>query len=552
MIMKKRFIPLFVLPLVLASCGGNSSSNSSSSISGDDVEGSTTDVEVDDDDVSDSFSLVDSTGVALSGSSGVYSITAAGEYTASGKLSSGQIYVNVGDEDEVILNLSGVSIANSSVSPIFVNNCGEFDLKATKNTTNYVYDNRSTDYSESDDDSVGKGAIYAANGDINIKGKGTLSVTSLANSGVHSKDNVSVKNVTMIIKAVNNGIRGNDKVTIEENPTLGIVCGNNGIRTVNTDVSSSGNQRGYVYIYGGTITINSYGDGIDASYGVVIDSSVDEDDTSVTYTPVIDVYTNIYSSYSYSAVSSAIYRPGPGGSGGGFDGGGMSGGTSAEKADDSAKAIKAATLMEISDGEIFTYTYDDGLHSDGSLTISGGTIKQKASDDGIHAEGALKITDGVIYISESYEGIEGGTITISGGEMTVFADNDAVNASSSLLISGGRVDASVPSSGDSDCLDSNGSFTISGGVVIARGPNSEMASPIDVDSTPKFSGGTIIIIGYAPTNVSVSGLTKTSSSNGLSSGSHTVTVGSLTVSYSNSSSYSGTCTVYGSGSATVK
>ena len=65
---------------------------------------------------------------------------------------------------------------------------------------------------------------------------------------------------------MNNGIKGNDKVKIEEDPTIGIVCGNNGIRTSNSDVGTNA-QHGYIYITGGTITINSYGDGIDAEYG---------------------------------------------------------------------------------------------------------------------------------------------------------------------------------------------------------------------------------------------------------------------------------------------
>ncbi len=561
--MKKRILGILGLACLfaLASCDKSNSSSSSSSNTntGEEVEGNTEEVDVGTDTVSTDFTLTNESGTAITATNGVYTISAAGIYTATGKLSSGQIYVDAADR-EVELDLEGVSITNSSVSPIYVNDCAEFELKAVKDTENYIYDTRTTDYSESTDETVGKSAIYAANGDLKVTGKGTLSVTSNTNSGIHGKDNVTVKNLTMLVQAQNNGIKGNDKVTIEENPTLGIVAGNNGITTSNSDVGTNA-QHGYIYINGGTITINSYGDGIDAAYSIIVGTSTDSD--GVEYTPVIDIYTNKYSSYSTStSTSSLALNAGPSG-GGGFDGGGMSGGTSAEKADDSAKAFKANESIDITCGEIFTYTYDDGIHTNNdetlesgatpsaAINISGGELEMKASDDGIHADGTLTISGGTIYVAESYEGIEGNKIVISGGETTVYADNDAVNASSSLVISGGRVDVNMAASGDCDGLDSNGTFTISGGTIITRGPNSDMASAIDTDSTIKLTGGIIIILGYCGSNISTS-LTKTTSSSGLSSGSHTVTVGSTTVSYSNSYTYSGKCYVYGSATATVK
>ena len=225
---------------------GEKSTDSSSSISTDEIAGGTSDVEIAEDTISSDFSLKNSSGTAISETNGVYTISAAGEYTAQGKLT-GQILVNAANKD-VTLTLNGVSITNSSVSPIYVQDCNDFDLKVTNNTNNYLYDNRTTDYSTSDS-TDGKGAIHVENGDLKIKGKGILSIESVANSGIHGKDNVSIKNVTMLIKAVNNGIRGNDKITIEENPTLGIVAGNNGLVTHNSDKGSNA-QHGYIYIKG--------------------------------------------------------------------------------------------------------------------------------------------------------------------------------------------------------------------------------------------------------------------------------------------------------------
>lgn len=547
----------------------NSTTNtgkSTQTITGDDVQGSTTDVEIEEDEITEEFTLVDENGNSVTVVNGVYTITTAGSYTASGKLTQGQIYVDAPNE-EVEIELNDVSISNSSVSPIFVKDCDTCTIKVKKNTTNYIYDTRTTDYSETTDETIGTAAIYVANGNLKVSGKGTISITSNKNSGIHSKDNVTIKNVTMMIKAMNNGIKGNDKVTIEENPTIGIVCGNNGIKTSNSDMGSSA-QHGYIYINGGTITINSYGDGIDAAYAVEFGTSQDSDGT--VYTPTVDIYTNIYSSYTNTTTSSvstsSLSMAGPGGGsmqpGGGFNGGGFSGETSAEKADDSAKGVKANEYILVTAGTIFTYTYDDGFHTNNdaletgstakaNITIQGGTLKIKASDDGIHADGTLTIEDGVVYVSESHEGIEAKTINIKGGEVTVFGDDDGVNASSQINISGGRLDVTVNPSGDTDGIDSNGSIAITGGVVITRGPNSEMATPLDADGSVTISGGTVICIGYFASSIKYSGLTKTTLSSGKSTGTYTVTIGSNTISYTNNYTYSGNVTVIGSSTATI-
>ena len=569
---KKIFIFLLLLmAFTFVGCSESSSgSGSTNTTTNSDVSGKTEDIEIKDDTVTSTFTLIDEQGNKIASTNSIYTITSGGVYIASGKLVDGQIYVNASGA-EVEIELDGVSITSSSVSPIFVSDCNKITIKVKKDTTNYIYDNRTTDYSTTSDESIGTAAIYVANGDLKVSGKGTISITSLYNSGIHGKDNVTVKNCTMLIKAMNNGIKGNDKVTIEENPTIGIVCGNNGIKTSNSDKGSSA-QHGYIYINGGTITINSYGDAIDAAYAVEIGTSTDSDGN--TYTPVIDIYTNKYSSYTLvdSADTGATLSRltltetggpgGPGGPGGGFGGGGFGGGKSAEKADDSAKGIKANEAINITASEIFIYTYDDAIHTNNdkldtgvtasaNINISGGTITIKASDDGIHADGTLTISGGEVTIAESHEGLEAKIVNINGGKSIVFANDDGVNASSAINISDGVLDVTVSPDGDKDGIDSNGTITITGGIIITRGPNSEMMAPLDADKTMKMTGGTLIVIGYTPRKLTTSGITKTSSSNGLSSGTHTVTIGSNTITFNNTYSYKGACTVYSNSTATV-
>ncbi len=574
----KLFIVLmFFSILFLVGCmtpnSDNQIGNNSDVVAGEEVSGATSEIEIKEDTISGEFIITNSEDEKIESDDSIYLITEAGTYSLDGKLEEKQIYVNVPD-GKVELELNNVSISNSSVSPIYVEDCDTITIKVKKGSTNYIYDNRTTDYSESTDETVGDAAIYVKNGDLKINGTGTITITSLYNSGIHGKDNVTIKNATMLIKAMNNGIKGNDKVTIEENPTIGIVCGNNGIRTSNSDMGSKA-QHGYIYINGGTITINSYGDGIDAEYGVVIGTSTDDDGNICT--PVIDIYTNKYSSYtlnssnnvsssnSQSTITNLAYPGGrPGGQpGGGFNGGGFGGGKAAEKAADSAKGIKANEMIDITAGEIFIYAYDDGIHTNNdeletgviasaNINITGGSVKIKASDDGIHADGTLTISGGSVYVQESHEGLEANIINIDGGEITVFGNDDGVNAKKELNILGGRLDVTVSPNGDTDGIDSNGTITITGGIVISRGPNSEMAAPIDADGTMKMTGGTLVVIGYSPRRLQVSGVTKTTSSSGLSAGDHTITIGDVVINYNNVSSYNGSVTVYAASTATIK
>lgn len=566
---------------ILVKRGDNSGSNEGEDIGEDIIEGD--------------FSIkVSNEGETPTVENKVYKITAAGTYTLSGKLENGQIYVDAeGFEVEIVL--AGVSISNDLDSPIFINKSDSVDIKVKKGTENFIYDNRSSYNSE---DGTGAGAIYCKDGDLKIKGTGKLAVIAYANNAIHGKDDVTIKNATLVLRAVNNGIKGNDSVTIEETPVIDIICGNDGIKTENTDVSSKGKQRGNVTITGGEITINSYADGISAAYSAIISEGETEDDDGniIVTTPSIDIYTNIYSLYNANTLSdvSKTYRPGPGG--------GEWGGGSSTKAAESAKGIKACEDLNISAGRIFIEAYDDGLHGNqtsddvqivfengenakGNVTITGGDLKINASDDGIHADGTTSISGGTIYVGPtednsgfadgSHEGIEGNVLNISGGSITVFANDDGLNAGSEINISGGLVDVTVSPSGDKDGIDSNGTITITGGTTITRGPNSENMSPIDAEGQISINGGTLVVVGrdttnsgggYRPgpggpggggggwTSISVgNGVSTTVSSSGLSFGSHTVTFSSSEILYTNSYSYSGAVTIYSVlGSASVK
>ena len=184
-----------------------------------------------------------------------------GEYTFAISSNYKQIYVNAPDK-VIIVELSGVTIKNSENSPIYVQDCDKLEISAKKNTVNNIQDTRAI-YTE-DVDGQGKGAIHVENGDLKLKGTGTLNITANYLNGIHCKDDVKIQKQTLNVTAVNHGIRGNDSVEIISG-NITVTCGGDALHSENSDISSKGNQKGNITISGGTLNINSWGDAIAAA-----------------------------------------------------------------------------------------------------------------------------------------------------------------------------------------------------------------------------------------------------------------------------------------------
>lgn len=489
------------------------------------------------------FSITSTDGSTITQNDSVYTITQAGEYTVTGLLSEGQIVVNADDNAEITIVLNGTSITCSNGSPIYIKNADNVKIKSEENTYNCIVDARaeSDDNPDNSSSENGNAAIYAAC-DLKLVGKGALSVTGNYNNGIQSKDDISIKNVTIKVNAVNNAIKGNDEVAIESGEIIAISRKGDGIKTSNISLSSKGKQKGNVIISGGNIDIYAACDGIDAAYGV--DVSGDGN---------LNIYTDTYSDYSEAVAAdnsgssaSSVGTPpdmnntqnngnmgnppdmnnsssNPGMKGN-FGGGnraanGMPGNNSSgnsSKKSYSTKGIKAESEINISGTAINISSTDDGIHANsdsgvletgedgkGIISISGGTITISTGDDGIHADKELNITDGYINVLTSYEGLEAITINISGGQSFIYAADDGINActgdgSSTPLINitGGYIDVTT-GSGDTDAIDSNGSYTQSGGMVLVKGGSSsgQVSGSIDVDGNITITGGTCIALG---------------------------------------------------------
>ena len=537
--MKRKILMQFCAVLLIGSlclfgsCKSKASSDASTTAAGTSttVIGSVAeDAEAGAVEIGGDFSIVTQNGTVTANGK-IYTLSSAGEYTLSGALSDGQVIVDAGEDDEITLNLDTVSITCSFDSPIYLKTADKVKIKALEGSYNLIEDTRPLQTNEND--TTGSAAIYAQC-DLNLIGSGRLVVKASYNNGIHTKDDLKIKNQILKVTAPNNAIKGNDSLTIESGNIIAISTSGDALKTSNSDISSKGNQRGTVAISGGTIELYAGNDGIDAAYDVEISGA----DTGIA------VYTYRNSSYTSSSVSAA---------------------------NDSTKGIKSDNEIRISGGTIVIKSYDDGIHANndnalengatptGNVTVSGGSIAVTTSDDGIHADGTLLIEDGYIDVIESYEGLEGHYVTVNGGEMHVYATDDGVNATSTnqwtsdgvITVTGGKMFVEVAGR-DVDGVDSNGIYVQSGGFVVVSNPNANSmgtAGAMDTDDGVTITGGILVALGTVPSSggmgggpgggrMGMGGMSASNIPSGavtfsstLSAGTHTFTYGSTSESF---------------------
>ncbi len=393
----------------------------------------------------------------------VATITAAGKYSISGTLTDGQVIVDTMDDGQVTLILNGANITCSHSSPIYVANADKTEITLATGTQNKITDGTSYPYATTEDPNA---AIFSHD-DLIISGNGSLTVDAKFNNGITSKDELTIAGGTLTVSAVNDGIKGQDSITIQAGTTITVTAGGDGLQSSNEEDLS----KGVVVIEGGTLKITAGADGIQGETQVLIEGGT----ISVT-------------------------------SGGGS--------TSSSSTVDSTKGIKSSTDISISGGVIDVNSRDDALHCNNSLTIDGGTLTLATADDGIHADSAITINGGNVNITKCYEAIESKDITVNNGTIHLVSSDDGFNVSDgsgggmggpgtggawggggtiagSLNINGGYIVVNAQGDG----LDSNGNINVTGGTIIVHGPTRNDNGALDCNGTFLMSGGFLVAVG---------------------------------------------------------
>ncbi len=456
-------------------------------------------------------------GTCVSIEGGSVKITCGGEYDFSGSYtgSDAQILVSTAKSDTTVyLNMKGLTLTNTADAPIYIQKANKAFVVAKNGTTNTFTDaaTRIQNYSYTNDNGETKidttGACIYAKDDLTIKGEGTLIVNGNYNNGIHTSNDLRIKNGLITVKAKNNGLKGKETVAISGGSINITTTEGDGIKSDTEDATDLASGKGSIEITGGEITINSAFDGITAANAVTIANGESTNPTI-----------KVTAGGGHSCLSDPTSNTGSTGGRGGMGGFPGMGGSSCSPTE-SMKGIKGDSSITISAGVIDINSRDDGLHSSGTITVTGGFITVATDDDGVHAEKALYVKDNAnISVTLAYEGMESPDMNLEGGITSVITTDDGWNAAggTSTTSTGGNTGRGGPGgfggggfgpgggstgkltvtggyhyiyvgTGDTDGVDSNGDITISGGVIVVEcRMNGGMGGMVDSDGTTNIS-----------------------------------------------------------------
>ena len=413
------------------------------------------------------------------------SVSAQTGYSISGSFD-GNIVINTGDSYKFELELNGFTISSNSINPITILSGDEVQLTAKKDTVNYVYDYRDV----VTDETLYQSSIYSMV-DLELAGKGRLEVYSKNNNGIHTKDDLDVKNLSLNVVCQDNALKGNDSVTIESGEIKLVSKVGDGIKTTNSHISSKENQKGSITISGGTIDIYAACDGVDAAYDVVVSDGILNiyTDKYSGYSDEVTAVTNNYyyiknssNSYNYSIkyinsqTSETLWKNATYDSSKnrtyyykidkpeGYDklelyiysSNQTQGQENSYYKKYSMNINNSYDTLSISSRSVCSWTNynttnnqggwpgggmqdgnsDKGDHStkgikaENQIVISGGNIKINSYDDSIHASNIATLENGTAPL---------GNVNISGGNLTLYSNDDGLHADYNMNISGGVI-----------------------------------------------------------------------------------------------------------------
>ncbi len=455
--------------------------------------------------LADGASTCSSSNVTIDNSKNQIVIKSVGTYVLSGTLSDGSIIVNAEEttaEDTVELVLNGVNITSKGSStyvvasgttsttmypgPIYSVASSKLDVKALKDSSNVILDSRKSTLELGDD----KAAIFS-NKKLQIKGAGSLNVTSTYNSGIASDSKVEAAKATLAITSYSHAIKAHNSIILGGADDLGSFT----LTTKGSDetcIRVDEDNEVATPVYGNNASDDDIA-GIEIKDGAY----------------VINGTGNTLSSEAY------IYLEGGNGS----------------IVSSAGKGIKAQLNIFIDGGDFTVKSLtDDCIHATtGSITINNGTYTlttgTTAGLQGVNATNALNINGGTITVTASYEGFQALTINATGGTTYVQASDDGWNAAGGndssgstgwgggtatsgstplLNITGGN--HYVAAAGDG--IDSNGNITISGGFTVVSQTGSGNG-PIDYGDGGSYSfkqtGGFLAAYGGSDMLVTSSG-----------------------------------------------
>lgn len=220
----------------------------------------------------------------------IYKIVKPGVYTITGKMSDGQIQVEVAKTEKVTLLLNNFEGACSDSAVIYVISADKVEIDLAKNSTNVVTDAQT--YVFADPGETKPNACIYSSEDLEIKGGGKLYVNGRYNNGIGTKNDLEIKNGTVYVSAVKNALKGNDSVTVCGDAVVNIEYAKDGIKS--DTLASEKSEKGYVLITDeAQVNVKCADEAIQATQNITITSGASLNVTQATSTYKCDGTVNI-------------------------------------------------------------------------------------------------------------------------------------------------------------------------------------------------------------------------------------------------------------------
>lgn len=211
----------------------------------------------------------ESDAVLISLASDSVTITEEGTYIIQGTLEDGSIIIDAGDEDKIQLILNGCSITSASSAAIYVKNADKVFITTAEGTVNTL--TNVTGF-EADEESNIDGVIFSKS-DLTLNGEGSLIISS-CDHGIVGKDDLFITSGDYEIDSTGDALQANDLIAISDG-TFTINSGDDAIKcdtdlvidggTIDILSSNEGLEGNTITINGGDITLIASDDGINAS-----------------------------------------------------------------------------------------------------------------------------------------------------------------------------------------------------------------------------------------------------------------------------------------------
>ncbi len=392
--------------------------------------------------LSDSSTTVKGNGAAFSDN--VLTITSAGTYVISGKLSDGQIVINCTDKANVHIVLNNADITSSDSAAILVLEAKKkVVVTLAENTTNTVTDNtRTTDTSKY------KAVIYSKD-DIVFNGTGTLVVNANYYHGIKGNDDLKIISGTYVITSKQDGINCNDSTLIKD----GYITINAGDDGIHSDYA--------LVIDGGNINIKESYEGLESLYITINDGNIDVNS----------------SDDGLNATNGSSQNNMMGGSG--MAGGQKTGNNGDTDMKPDGMRQQPGNNMQLPDNSNMQSGNGNNMQiPDNSGNVQFNNMQQNTTSSGDDSKYA------------DYTPV----ITINGGSVNVNASGDGIDSNGNIIINGGTVIVSGPTSDGNSAIDFDGTCVINGGTVMAFGSSGMLETPTSA------ANGCVVITTFSGNN----------------------------------------------------